>query len=438
MYQLKWFFKRTIFLRRIFFELIDRVVYQKESCFLLQNWSRRDSLYHALLFYNITGRTLFAIREYLALLLNGKIFKKSILIEGFDTSVEALSASYIKGSYTILWPKPPMVSTKKSKVDKSFYKKIDRSLALAYKLDIDGFDKTKEWERVSTFIRENFLDENGSTKIDMVENFRADLDIYRELFNDQFSYIDKDVDYKRSYLESIDIVLEYHRVAKRVDRAILSSISESSAGNNLTFQYRGKRLSEKIIFHSIVVSDILKVIRFSHRQRSVILDIGSSYGALSRILKYYTPNSCHILLDLPETLILTSYFIKYNFPDAKIALLDDIEDSLDSFSRLSDEYDFIIIPPAILNYIDSKTVDLVINSASMAFMQESYLNFYLESIDRVLRDGGYFYSLNREYSSRWGIGFFEWSFKGEYITLLHENNNRFSYPQWLGQKGVKR
>jgi putative sugar O-methyltransferase len=214
----------------------------------------------------------------------------------------------------------------------------------------------------------------------------------------------------------------------------LGSSSESYAGNNKTVIYRGKRVSAKSIFHSQIVHDLVKNIKFDQNNRSVILDIGSGYGGLSRILSQYTPNSCHILLDLPETLILTSYFIKYNFPAHKIALLDDIDLQNDNFNKLTNEYDFIIIPPTLLLSIDDLSIDLVVNSASFGFMQDEYLEYYLSEIDRLLKVGGYFYSLNKEYIDRWGKGFFHWNVKSKYITHLFEFNSKFSYPQWLGQK----
>ena len=77
----------------------------------------------------------------------------------------------------------------------------------------------------------------------------------------------------------------------------------------------------------------------------------------------------------------------------------------------------------------------MINTASLGFMQKEYLEFYLEQTNRVLKEGGYFYSLNKEYNDHWGIGFYDWDFKSSYLTRLFEYNNRFSYAQWLGQKG---
>jgi putative sugar O-methyltransferase len=267
------------------------------------------------------------------------------------------------------------------KLSDEYCRKIEDSLKLAYEKELDSFDKTKEWDRIAVLIKKYFFDEDGYIIKDNLIDFRKDNKIYQELFNDQFNYLDISESYTKSYLKSIDLILEYHRLAKKVDKTLLASLSESSAGNNFCLQYRGKRVSEKSLFHALVVNDLIKSISFNATERSVILDIGSGYGGLSRILHYYTPNSCHILLDLPETLILTSYFIKYNFPKAKIALLDDIVDKFENFDRLTHEYDFIIIPPSILTHIKEKSIDLVINTASMGFMQKEYLDYYLTHTD---------------------------------------------------------
>ncbi len=424
MYQLKWILKRFGFTRRIFFEFIDKLIYQKSSQFLLHSWNAHRTPFQSILFYNFFGRSFWAGKEI--------IFKNSLQLEGYDTTAKDLFKRYQHGSDGVLWPKSPMVELSHYKLSEEYCKKIENSLTLTSDQE-QSFDKTKEWNRIATLIRNHFFDENEHLIKDRLINFRKDTKLYQELFNDQFNYLDISENYTRSYLKSIDLILEYHRTAKKVDKTVLASMSESDAGNNLCVQYRGKRVSEKSLFHAIVVNDLIKVIPFSSMQRSVVLDIGCGYGGLSRILHYYTPDSCHILLDLPETLIMTSYFIKYNFPEAKIALLEDIIDNLD-FDKLVQEYDFIIIPPSILTSLKSESIDLVINTASMGFMQKEYLDFYLTQTNRVLKEGGYFYSLNKEYNDHWGIGFYNWDFKASYLTRLFEYNNRFSYAQWLGQK----
>lgn len=429
MYQLKWILKRFGFIKRIFFEFIDKLIYQKKSQSLLHSWNAHRTPFKAILFYNFFGRLLWSAKEI--------IFKKSLKLEGYEVQADDLSNHYLHGDYDLLWPKSPMVELHHYKLEDAFCQKIKKSLADAYALEHDNFDKTPEWNRIATLIKTYFFTPDGTINKEHLINFRNDSSHYQELFNDQFHYLDVHESYTKSYLKSIDLILEYHRTAKKVDKMLLASVSDSDAGNNSCVQYRGKRVSEKSLFHTVVVNDLIKVIPFSTISRSVILDIGSGYGALSRILHYYTPNSCHILLDLPETLIMTSYFIKYNFPNAKIALLDDIIDDLDDFDTWVKTYDFIIIPPSVLATLKEESVDLVINTASMGFMQKAYLEFYLTQTNRVLKEGGYFYSLNKEYDDHWGIGMHAWDFKASYITRLFEYNNRFSYPQWLGQK-VKR
>lgn len=427
MYQLKWLLKRFGFLKRISFEFKDKLIYQKNSQALLHSWNSHPTPFKVILFYNFFGRLLWGLNEV--------IFKNSLKLEGYDTSINALEKNYQLGQYDLLWPKSPMVSLHHYKLDDAYCHKITESLSKAYALERNSFDKTQEWERIAAKIKESFLSDDGLIHKQRLINFRNNPSLYQELFNDQFYYIDVTEGYTKSYLKSIDLILEYHRSAKKVDKMLLASVSESVAGNNQCVQYRGKRVSEKSLFHTVVVNDLIKTVPFStKKEKSVLLDIGCGYGALSRMLRYYTPHSCHILLDLPETLIMTSYFIKYNFPDAKIGLLEDFVDHLKDFNALVQRYDVIIIPPSVLTKINEHSVDLVINTASMGFMQKEYLEFYLSQIHRVLKVGGYFYSLNKEYNDHWGIGMHQWDFKASYITRLLEYNNRFSYPQWLGQK----
>jgi len=280
-----------------------------------------------------------------------------------------------------LWPRPPMTELSTYQLSDEYCKKMENSLSIAYKIEDKNFDKTKEWNRIAALIKEHFFDLKMHLKKDKIINFRKDNRLYQKLFNDQFYYLNPSDTYTKSYLQSIDLILEYHRLASKIDKTLLASVSESIAGNNICAHYRGKRVSEKLLFHTTVVNDLINIIPFNSDKRSVILDIGCGYGALSRMLHYYTANSCHILLDLPETVVLTSYFIKYNFPTAKIALLDDIIDDLNHFEKLTLKYDFIIITPSVLNFVKSRSVDLVINTASLGFMQKEYLEFYLSEID---------------------------------------------------------
>jgi putative sugar O-methyltransferase len=433
MIYLKWFKQRLVFLRRILIELYNRVIYQKQSQFLLHRVNGHRCPYEAILFYSFLGRVGFSIKELIALLSHNKIFKKSILIDGFDehTDYEEL---YIKGSRTRLYPKSPMVNTKAIAITDEYYKKIADSFLLAYKHEQDEKDISSEWERISTEFRDIFFDENHNIIKENLENFRGDPEIYSKIFNNQYPYISKEDGYVKSYLNAIDLVLEYHRYGARISKELLASISESSAGNYKSINYRGKKLSEQLVQHMVITNDLVNNISFSSEKREVILDIGAGFGGSARLLNYHTPNATQILLDLPETLFLTAYYLKYNFPNKKIALLEDIYPHLDNLDEIIAEYDFIIIPPFVLDHLKENSIDLVVNASSLAYMSEEYLNYYLEQTNRVLKEGGYFYSLNTTEDSEWGIGSHQWDYRANYLTISYNYDNRFAFPQWLGQK----
>jgi putative sugar O-methyltransferase len=432
-YLTKWILLRTVYIKRGFIQLFDKLIYQKQSLSLLHYYNAHRSPFKAFIFFNSLGRVLFGTKQFIALLSSEKLFKKEILLDGFDKPVN-YKELYSKGDHNYLFPKSPMVSIDKSNIDDLYFKKIETSYFLSIQKDNTDFDKTVEWERITKNFYEMFFDKDKKLIKENLINFQASSSQYNKLFNDQYKYLKKEDGYFKSYLKSIDLVLEYHRNAKVINKELLASISESKAGNNQCLHYRGKRLNEQILFLTLVADDIIKNIKFNDDQKNVILDIGASYGGLSRILDYYIPQSCHILLDLPESLILSAYYIKYNFPNKKIALLEDIIDKLDKFDEIIEEYDFIVIPPWVISMIMEESVDLVINTASFGFMSQEYLEYYFKHIDRVLKHKGYFYSLNKTQTDHWGIGMYEWNMKSEYVTISHQFNNRFAFPQWIGKK----
>ena len=433
MLYLRWLKQRFVYLKRIIITFFDGLIYQKQSQFLLHRTNAHRCPYEAILFYTLLGRILFSLREIIALITVNRVFNKTIIIDGFDEEID-YKVLYQEGNNEILYPKSPMVATETVEIEDTFYGKIANSFVLAYRHDSDAKDISSEWDRISNEFREIFFDKDNNIIKESLKNFRGDPKIYTKIFNNQYPYIAKEDGYYKSYLSAIDLVLEYHRFAEKIDKEVLASVSESVAGNYKAINYRGKKISEQLLQNLVVANDIIKHVPFSTERRNVVLDIGVGFGGSTRIMSYYTPNTTQILLDLPETLFLTAYYLKYNFPNKKIALLEDIYPHLDNLEEFIQEYAFIIIPPFVLDYIKDKSIDLVINASSLAFMSEEYLNYYLKETKRVLKDGGYFYSLNTTKNSEWGIGSYHWDYQADYLTLMYHYDNRFSYPQWLGKK----
>lgn len=67
-------------------------------------------------------------------------------------------------------------------------------------------------------------------------------------------------------------------------------------------------------------------------------------------------------------------------------------------------------------------------------MSKSYAKYYLEHIDRTLKVGGYFYSINKRFKREDDkLAFYEWRFNSKFTTILYEYS-KYIHPQWLGKK----
>jgi putative sugar O-methyltransferase len=428
-YIIIWTLKRIGYLKKEIKNLLQLLLYQPQSRFMLESWNAPSCPLEVIKFYSFFGRICFATREYIALLSGGKIFKKRIVLDGYE-QIDVASL-YKQGSDSIPWPKPPLVELYKREVESKLFSTIEKSYHLANKNDPDKFDRAKWWREMSHAFRDEIFTD-GKINREYLVKFRVMKEMPTILVKSHFLVVNREYGYLKSYLKAIDLVLEYHRHAKIVKKEILLSISESYAGGNLAVNYRGLRLSIPILFHSVMVDNIISNISFY--KRATVLEIGAGYGGLARILKTYIPNSCYILVDLPETLCYTTYFINYNFPKRNIAHLSDIIDRLDKFDLLIEEFDFIVVPPWVSSYIPDSSIDLVIDTYSMSEMSEVYARYYIEHIDRTLNIGGYFYSINKRFKRESDkLPFYEWHFKSKFNTLLYDYS-KYIHPQWIGQK----
>lgn len=147
-------------------------------------------------------------------------------------------------------------------------------------------------------------------------------------------------------------------------------------------------------FRHIYLLGLLKKVLGSQLGNSPVgLDIGSSYGIFSSLVKREFPNSHHVLVDFPGQLILAYYFLGMTFPDARIAGVKEFSGGPALSRSMLMQYDFVLLPCEWYQRLELGAVDLITNFASLGEMKREWFDFYLKA--PVFTSAQYFYTMNR-------------------------------------------
>jgi len=169
------------------------------------------------------------------------------------------------------------------------------------------------------------------------------------------------------------------------------------AGNPHVFQYEGFRYTHRWFKHIYLLGLLNQVLGSRLRQNFVGLDIGSSYGVFSSLVKKEYPESHHILVDFPYQLLLAHYFLSACFPEARIAGIEDVSNAGTISREFVERYDFVLVPCSLYQKIAAGTGDLVTNFASFGEMRPHWLDYYMKAPPFLT--AMYFFTANHVQSS---------------------------------------
>ncbi|MDA1001210.1 MAG: putative sugar O-methyltransferase [bacterium] len=125
--------------------------------------------------------------------------------------------------------------------------------------------------------------------------------------------------------------------------------------------------------------------------RPVVAEIGCGYGAFARYLLKEKKELAYIGFDLPEIVLVLSYFLLNCFPDKKFILFGEKEGENISMTDI-EKNDLILMPISALPSLAGNSVDLFLNTRSFSEMDYVQVETYLNEISRVCR--GYFFHEN--------------------------------------------
>ena len=112
-------------------------------------------------------------------------------------------------------------------------------------------------------------------------------------------------------------------------------------------------------------------------------------------LKKKHDNLCIIIIDLPEAIILQSYYLLKLYPEKKFCFYNDFI-KLTPEELKKNKYDFIVIPPWVKEKITSSMkVDYFVNTHAFQEIDQEAVADYFKFIHNTINEEGVFYCLNK-------------------------------------------
>lgn len=140
-------------------------------------------------------------------------------------------------------------------------------------------------------------------------------------------------------------------------------------------------------YFSIQIKNLLADIK-----NPVCVEIGAGLGGQAfQIISMISEKKIkYIIFDIPEVLVLSSYFLMKAFPNKKIKLFDGNK----NFKILDAQYDIELYPYFMFEHIPNDSIDLFFNSCSFSEMDEHHVKIYLKIIERTCKK--YFFHDNHD------------------------------------------
>jgi len=320
-------------------------------------------------------------------------------------------------------------------LEKTFCDKLEENYNFSLELSSKSaiLKDSPWWISIREEYQKLFLNSDKKINLTALENFRSNIKTKSAIISEP-SYL-KGND-RINKIKSLSLLNLYHKTSEHIDLEILRKVSESHVGKNNCLNYRNQRLSHTLLRHSYFCSQILSHTKLDRNEKNIIFDLGGGYGSLSRLLKYIYKKSTIVIIEIPEACILSTFFLKKNFPNSKIGQALDFKNIENIKKQDLTNFDFVVLPQPFIEKLDSDIINLSINTISLGEMTNETQNYYINHIERITKD--YFYSVNRpskrveKYNAQ---GFYDWNFSKTWDTKIYNFSPTY-HIEFLGKKEI--
>lgn len=125
-------------------------------------------------------------------------------------------------------------------------------------------------------------------------------------------------------------------------------------------------------------------------ERPIVLDLGGGFGGFGHQFLSSGRAPVYVDVDLPENLLVASYFLMAANPGKRVLLYESRDQVLDAATLR--QYDIVLLPNFMLPQVADRAVNLFTNFISLSEMDYPSIVEYLRQVDRVT--DGFFYHEN--------------------------------------------
>lgn len=125
------------------------------------------------------------------------------------------------------------------------------------------------------------------------------------------------------------------------------------------------------------------------QEKSIVAEIGGGYGGFAYYLLKNNQSIAYINFDLPENLLISSYYLSLAYPDKRVLYFNEVKPLTEDLLK---DYDIILMPHYMLLQLPDLSVDFFINTISLSEMEYDTICEYISQISRTCKS--YFYHEN--------------------------------------------
>lgn len=217
----------------------------------------------------------------------------------------------------------------------------------------------------------------------------GNMNIFKEIVYKIFSLLPKFLGY-HPYVNLLED--SYEIIKEEGALNILKENPITSTGNPVIYKKNEVNFTYRWLRH-ILIFYYYKKIFSKISEVNIIADIGTGYGTFPILIKKNFNKTKFILIDLPEQLCAAYYYIKSEFPDAKIPSFEQIADAQNLDRNFFEKFDFSLVPCFLVDKIYKNSSDLVTNFASFNEMPKVWFDKYMKS--ELFKSSKYLYTMNR-------------------------------------------